>query len=316
MLSKLCIASLLFAAAPAIADDDKSPVRNDGGVTVWTGEVGSTGDDEEHPAACGTVIFDTFTPGGGANVGTGWTISDGFAGIWQPAHQFSVPSNGTICEVQVVLAHVTGPNSYDVVVYQDSGGLPGAQVQRVNVAAANSFGSTGNLQTVVFSAPVTTGNYWMAMEANGGGGSWGVLNWNNTGHSVQMANNNGGGYYNFGVNNGSCWIVEESSGAFTLTQFVFGCPGVVAFDATGATPGGQVALVFAACTGAFVVPSGPCAGTTLGLCGSGIQVVATQPADGSGLASFRGQAPSAACGRFLQAVDVSTCGTSNVVTIN
>lgn len=105
------------------------------------------------------------------------------------------------------------------------------------------------------------------------------------------------------------------SGQFSLNQTSGTCPGRVSFDATGATPGGNVALVFAANTGSFVIPNGACAGTQLGLGASNIQLVATRTADGSGTASFSGTAPNAACNRFLQAVDLSSCGTTNVAQI-
>lgn len=91
------------------------------------------------------------------------------------------------------------------------------------------------------------------------------------------------------------------------------CPGTIAFDATGATPGAKVAFVYAFGTGNQKIPNGkPCAGTTLGLNGSA-KLARLVTADGNGNASFSAPVPAGACGRvFVQAIDLSTCDTSNV----
>jgi len=91
------------------------------------------------------------------------------------------------------------------------------------------------------------------------------------------------------------------------------CPGRMGFDASGGTPGGNVAFVYAFGTGSFKIPNGkPCAGTTLGL-NSSVKLARLVAADGSGNASFGANVPPAACGRvFVQAIDLSTCNTSNV----
>jgi len=91
------------------------------------------------------------------------------------------------------------------------------------------------------------------------------------------------------------------------------CPGPMAFDVTGATPNGDVAFVYALGTGSFVIPNGkPCAGTTLGLNNS-VKLARLVSADGNGNASTNSSIPQAACGSvFVQAIDLSTCSTSNV----
>lgn len=53
-------------------------------------------------------------------------------------------------------------------------------------------------------------------------------------------------------------------GVFTLTV-TGACPGPITIAASGATPGGTVAIAWSATTGTFALPSGTCAGTTLGL---------------------------------------------------
>ncbi|MHC4823232.1 MAG: hypothetical protein ACYTEP_04350 [Planctomycetota bacterium] len=88
------------------------------------------------------------------------------------------------------------------------------------------------------------------------------------------------------------------------------CPGTISIDVTNATPVGQVAVVRSGSAGSFTVPGGPCAGTVLGL--NSPVLLVTLTADAVGDASVSGAAPAAACGAFLQAVDLSTCGTTTV----
>lgn len=91
------------------------------------------------------------------------------------------------------------------------------------------------------------------------------------------------------------------------------CPGPVTLTASNVTGGGNVAFLYAFGTGNFVIPGGfTCAGTQLGLNNS-VQLGGTSTADGSGVATFSANAPAQACGRvFLQAIDITTCTTTNV----
>lgn len=89
------------------------------------------------------------------------------------------------------------------------------------------------------------------------------------------------------------------------------CPGSLQLDVTGATAGGTVGFIYAFNTGSVTIPSGVCAGTQLGLDASA-QLVGTATADGTGLATLIGNAPAPACRGIVQAIDVSTCTTSNV----
>lgn len=119
----------------------------------------------------------------------------------------------------------------------------------------------------------------------------------------------------FGVNYDIHFVLTGSSGGGFNLSLSGNCPGAVTASTTGATAGGTVAYIFGLNTGSTTIPSGPCAGTQLGIQGS-VQLVGTDTADGSGNSSLSGNAPNAACGRFLQALDVSTCSTSNVAQIN
>lgn len=103
----------------------------------------------------------------------------------------------------------------------------------------------------------------------------------------------------------------DAGGQFALS--VSGsCPGTIALIATDATPGATVAFIYAFGSGNVAIPSGPCAGTRLGLNASAT-LLRTVRADGNGRASTSGNAPPSACGRVIvQALDVSGCATSNV----
>jgi len=107
--------------------------------------------------------------------------------------------------------------------------------------------------------------------------------------------------------------VLYSSGGFRL-RLTGSCPGRITASASGATPNGTVAYVFGAAQGSTTIPGGPCAGTRLDVQG-GVRLVGTDSADGSGNSSLSGNAPAGACGRYLQALDVSPCTTSNVARI-
>jgi hypothetical protein len=93
------------------------------------------------------------------------------------------------------------------------------------------------------------------------------------------------------------------------------CPGLNTATVTGATPGGSVAIGISAVAGSFVIPSGfLCAGTVLGLGGTP-SLAAVLSADGSGTATLSGSVPAALCGYSVQAVDLTSCTTSNVDTL-
>ena len=96
------------------------------------------------------------------------------------------------------------------------------------------------------------------------------------------------------------------------------CPGggPIRVRWTDATPNGTVALLFASNQGSVVIPPGnPCDGTQLGLGANQLQVAFQGDAGPNGERILNSNAPGAACGGFLQLLDVTTCGTSNVVQI-
>ncbi len=110
------------------------------------------------------------------------------------------------------------------------------------------------------------------------------------------------------------FCVRASSGGGGGYSLTVGgnCPGTVNVRWAGAQPNKQQAIVFAANTGSYVVPSGPCQGTQLGLGTRNLRVVNTV-GTGNGAGQVNGNASSGACGGYLQLVTIaSPCETSNV----
>ncbi len=103
-----------------------------------------------------------------------------------------------------------------------------------------------------------------------------------------------------------------TGGGLTLTAQT-SCPGAgpARLEARGGS-GGRVAFVYSTRQGSFRIPNNqPCAGTTLGL--GGTPTVAGT-ATGNPAVLNANNVPGSACGRlFLQAIDLNTCTTSNVV---
>ncbi len=96
------------------------------------------------------------------------------------------------------------------------------------------------------------------------------------------------------------------------------CPsgGPIRIEWSGATPGGQVALIFARNTGSFIIPNNvPCAGTQLGLGSNQIQLAWQGGAGANGSRVLNTTAGPAACGGHLQLLDLTPCAASNVARI-
>jgi len=88
------------------------------------------------------------------------------------------------------------------------------------------------------------------------------------------------------------------------------CPGSVRLDVTGATPNSNVALLYGN-AGVFVKSGNPCSGLVLGIANP--TLAAMLPSNGSGNATLAFNAPPAACGRTVQAVDVASCVATNTI---
>ncbi len=96
------------------------------------------------------------------------------------------------------------------------------------------------------------------------------------------------------------------------------CPtgGPIRVSWNGATPGGTIALLYARNTGSFAIPNGrPCAGTVLGLGANQLQIVFQGSAGPEGSRTLNSNTGPAACGGYLQLLDLNTCSTSNAARI-
>ncbi len=93
------------------------------------------------------------------------------------------------------------------------------------------------------------------------------------------------------------------------------CPGEVTASWQDAPSNVIMGVVFALATGNAVVPTGPCAGTVLGLGTNQLQLVTTVNS-GGGSGSVVGQvANPVVCDGYLQLIEAGSCGTSNVVRV-
>lgn len=90
------------------------------------------------------------------------------------------------------------------------------------------------------------------------------------------------------------------------------CPGIVTLTISNATFNSAVAIVYGP-AGVFLKPTPPCQGLTLGVSPPSLGAVRT--ADAAGVAVLNFNAPPGACGRSVQAVDVTTCTASNVIVL-
>ena len=92
------------------------------------------------------------------------------------------------------------------------------------------------------------------------------------------------------------------------------CPGAITLDLANATAGRSVLILYGA-PGAFVQgnPSQACYGLAVGLAAPTLGAVVG--ADAAGAASLTFQAPGAACGFTVQAVDLGSCRASNTVVL-
>ncbi|MFW5652761.1 MAG: hypothetical protein ACOC0P_01845 [Planctomycetota bacterium] len=109
-------------------------------------------------------------------------------------------------------------------------------------------------------------------------------------------------------------LCYEDGESGPLLSFSGNCPGTGTFEVFDVTPNGSVALVYGLGTGPTTVPSGfPCAGTVLDVGNPNLDFV-TFSVDANGNGSFQTFLPAVACGSInVQALDLTTCGVSNVV---
>lgn len=119
-----------------------------------------------------------------------------------------------------------------------------------------------------------------------------------------------------GLDSGSAYVFDLGCGPQLSVAATCPSGGPIEISWSGARPNGQIALIFAANTGSFRVPNGnPCAGTPLGLGTTQIQLAFQGGAGANGSRTLNSSAGPNACGGYLQLLDISSCGTSNVARI-
>ncbi|NOG55228.1 MAG: hypothetical protein HND57_13045 [Planctomycetes bacterium] len=118
-----------------------------------------------------------------------------------------------------------------------------------------------------------------------------------------------------GVRTGAAYVFDLNCTPPSLTT-LGSCPGQMRFKVESATPGARIAYLYADGEGSFEIPPGyQCAGLTLGL-NKTTKLASVGVADENGTGRLDVKVPAIACGRvYVQAVDVTTCETSNVVHI-
>lgn len=272
-------------------------------------------DELERPASCGSVQLDTGYRSAGIDRQNGWTVSDGIVDVHAPAHPFTATVTGNVCEFEIVAGHSVGTNLYDFFLHSDEGGLPGALAGKAeNVVLINHFGDDPSPQAVTIPAPIEAGkNYWITVRADGGGGTFGVVNFTReTLRQHRTLHWNGTKYEDLGMRTGGCWYVVASTDVFL--EVGGSCPGTVTLSWRNATPDQSLGLLYAAGTGAAEIPpSNPCAGTALGLSANRLQLVNTVPSGPEGEGQRAAPIGVAACGGYVQIVEAGACTTSNVV---
>lgn len=90
------------------------------------------------------------------------------------------------------------------------------------------------------------------------------------------------------------------------------CPGTVRVEWSGADPDRQQGILAARATGNFVIPTGACEGTELGL---GAQSLRLHGIIGTGGGAGAVNASTRACGWYVQLIQTHSCATSNVAQV-
>lgn len=106
--------------------------------------------------------------------------------------------------------------------------------------------------------------------------------------------------------------VELTQGGGFALSATGSCPGATTLATSGGTGAGLVAILYGN-AGSRTKPSGLCAGTTVGIANPSVAAVVA--ANGAGAASLSFNAPTAACGKTVQAVDLATCAVSNTIVL-
>ena len=313
----LVFAVAAFASAPSLAqqlDDTGNPSFSSAGVTTAGGAINGVG------------------------CGSGTTTSHFLAGNGQAGNMFDISVHGSDMTIECLDIHVSSVagtvHSVEVfaipgtAVGKDTGDLCAHGWVQIATGSATSAGSgfptNVNLTPVgspyVFSANSTYGIYVTLIGStsirytNGGPTTY-------VGAHCDLTTLYGKSAYTPPCTLGSTFTPREFNG--TLYTELAGppapsltaagaCPGSMTLSVANCTPSSNVAVLYGL-AGSFTKPSNPCGGLVLGI--SSPSLGAMLGTDAGGAASMTFNAPAAACGKTVQAVDVATCVATNTVVL-
>jgi len=113
-----------------------------------------------------------------------------------------------------------------------------------------------------------------------------------------------------GASSGSAFVFREVIVDPTF-EFVGDCPGAATMTVSATTPMARIQLWGGLAEGTSALPSGPCAGTELGLNRPSLLFAGWSDSTGGDL--ILRNLPESWCGSFVQLLDATTCATSDVV---
>jgi hypothetical protein len=316
-LIPLVFAVAAFASAPSLAqqlDDTGNLLSPSMGTTVVGGAINGVG------------------------CGSGTTTSHFLAGNGQSGNMFDIAVHGADMTIECLDIHVSSVAGtlHDVEIFavpgtcvgKDTGDLCAHGWVKIGTGSATSAGSgfptSVNLTPVgapyVFSANSTYGIYVTLIGStairytNGGPTTY-------AGTHCDLTTRFGKSAYTPPCTLGSTFTPREFNG--TLYTELAGplppslsasgsCPGSMTLSVANCTPSSNVAVLYGV-AGAFTKPTNPCAGLVLGI--SSPSLGAMLGTDAGGAASMTFNAPAAACGKTVQAVDVASCVATNTVVL-
>ena len=115
-----------------------------------------------------------------------------------------------------------------------------------------------------------------------------------------------------GVNKLLAVAVGGSTGGAPSLSVTGSCPGTATITVSGATPNASISVWASKRAGSTTIASGSCAGTMLNL--DRARQLTTGTADANGNLTLRLRLNSRRCGQLMQAVDLTSCVPTNVVT--
>lgn len=164
--------------------------------------------------ASAQVVFDNFGAGDTYNTGSGWTISGINSAVGQDFDQgdaFIPSASGAVATIELAIGLVTGPNDFNITIYDDASGAPGTALWNSGaiVGQMGSFGSNNAPVVVNVGGAVNVfsgSQYWVIASSNDA--TWAAWNINSTGDVGPHAFESNGGGFN---------ISNTDRGAFRVT---------------------------------------------------------------------------------------------------